>query len=156
MNIIKKQKSHFKECENTVISKILLNICDYLKYGLTDTNSFYKNLYVNPERDYNRLQSESKIRLGSCFFSSPLSYHIIANLVCVEFPKTTYNLIPFKYKSFKTSLLTVREYIIKKDIKEIHTPIFGTKIIEGDWNRILSIIKDIFGDIEDLSIYVYE
>lgn len=156
MNIIKAHITHFVDCESTVTPKILLNICDYLRYGQTDTNRLYKKFYVHPERDYDRLQMEGKISLGSCFFSKPLSYHIIANLVCVKFPKTTYNLIPFKYKSFTTSLLAVKDYFIKMNMKEIHTPIFGTKIIEGDWTRILSIIKDVFGELEDLSLYVYE
>ena len=156
MKIVKKQKTHFKECENTTTPKILLNICDYVKYGLTDTNEFYRNWYVNPERDYNKLQENSKIKLGDCFFSTPLSYHTIANLVCVKLPKTSYNIIPFKYESFKTSLLIVKEYIDRKEIKEIHTPIFGTKIIEGSWLKIMNIIKYTFDTFDDLIFNVYE
>ena len=151
MKIEKLNKSSFKCCENITNKKLLLNICDYLNYWLTDSNDFYRNLYVEPQKDY----YENNHNLGDVFYSYPLSYHIIANLVCVQLPKTTFNLIPFKYKPFKTCCIKVLEYVKNNDIKEIHTPIFGTKILEGKWGDILLIMKDIFSrsNLERLCIY---
>lgn len=156
MKIVKKSKTVFKECENTTIKKILLNICDVVSYGRTDSNEFYRNWYTKPQKSFNILNNEGLIKLGYYWFDHELSYHIIANLVCVELPKTTYNIIPFKYKPFRTALHGVKKFIKENDVIEIHTPIFGTKIIEGDWLRILGIIKETFEDIENLSIYIYE
>lgn len=156
MKIEKKQKTHFKECENTTIPKILLNICDVVSYGRTDSNEFYRNWYTKPQKSFNILNNEGLIKLGYYWFDYELSYHIIANLVCVELPKTTYNIIPFKYKPFRTALYGVKKFIKENQIQEIHTPIFGTKIIEGDWIKILKIIKEVFEDSEDLVINIYE
>lgn len=156
MKIVKKQKTHFKECENTTVKKILFNICDVHVYGLTDSNIFYRNMYTKPQIQYDKLQMDNLLYMGSVFLSYELSYHIIANIVCVELPKTTYNLIPFKYQPFKNALRAVRKEIINQDIKEIHTPIFGTKIIEGDWIKISNIITETFQNIDDLTINIYE
>lgn len=153
MKIEKLSRSIFKQCENSTSKKLLLNICDYLNYGLTDSNDFYKNLYVEPQKDY----YENNHNLGDVFYSTPLSYHIIANMVCVQLPKTTYNIIPFKMKWFKRCCNSVIEYINNNEIKEIHTPIFGTKILEGKWIDILSIMKETFSKSDHLNkLCIYE
>lgn len=156
MIIESKSKSEFKQCENSTTKKVLLNICDYLNYGLTDSNDFYRNWYVNQVRDYDKLKLEGKIKLGTVFYSTPLSYHIIANLVCVRLPKTEYNLIPFDYEAFKNCCRSLREYIVSNEIKEIHTPVFGSKILEGNWSKIQEILKDIMIGIPDLKMFVYK
>ena len=156
MKFLTKKISQFKECESNTTPKILLNICDYLRYGITDSNEFYRNYYVDPAKDFNRLQLEGKIKLGSVFYSTPLSYHIIANIVCVELPKTPYNLIPFKLKWFLSGCKRVLNYSIKHEIKEIHTPVFATDILEGDWGKIYAGMAKIFRDsksIESLVVY---
>lgn len=152
MKIVHKKKKEFKDCEFTATKKVLINICDYLIYGLTDSNSFYRNLYVDPPRDY----ENSNHKLGDVIYSHPLSYHTIANIVCVALPKTSYNIIPFRYNSFKTALNRLKGYIKNNDIHEIHTPIFGTKIIEGDWNKIMKIFQEVFDNLNDITLYIYE
>lgn len=157
MKFLTKKISQFKECESNTTPKILLNICDYLRYGITDSNEFYRNYYVDPAKDFNKLQLDGKIKMGTVFYSTPLSYHIIANIVCVELPKTTYNLIPFKLKWFLRGCERISKYCIKHNVKEIHTPVFGTDILEGDWSKIYSGMSKIFRGIktiDNLVIYV--
>jgi len=151
MKLIQLDKSQFKSCENTVTKKILINICDYLIYGLTDTNHFYRNWYVDPKRDY----ESNDHSLGTVIYSKPLSYHIIANMVCVQLPKTSYNLQPFKLNYFKKCCDNLASYIQENDVKEIHAPVFGTKILEGDWKCILSVMREIFenSSLERICIY---
>lgn len=152
MKLLKLEKSKFRTCEDTTIKKVLLNICDYLIYGLTDTNYFYRNWYIDPKCDF-KVKDHT---LGSVFYSKVLSYHIIANMVCVKMPKTTYNLNPFKLNWFKKCCNSLKEYIIANDIKEIHTPIFGTKILEGDWQSILQVMKETFENTPLERLYIYE
>lgn len=152
MKVIKCNKSDFKSCENTTIKKILINICDYLIYGLTDTNYFYRNWYTNPKNDYD----QNNHNLGSVFYSKILSYHIIANMVCVELPKTAYNLKPFKMNYFERCCNSLKDFIDSNDIKEIHTPIFGTKILESNWSDILKTMKEVFDNSKLERLYIYE
>lgn len=157
VKIINKSKTKFKECEIDTTPKLLLNICDLYSYGFTDSNIFYRNLYSDPEKDYSKMTISSYFELGDVFYSKILSYLIMANIVCVEFPKTTYNLIPFKYKSFKKAAETIIQYIEKHEIKEVHTPIFANRICEGDWSKIIEILKEELDKVSyDVLLYVYK
>ena len=157
VKVISKSKTKFKECEIDTIPKILLNICDLYNYGYTDSNIFYRNLYSDPEKDYFNITKDGYLKLGDVFYSKILSYLIMANIVCVEFPKTTYNLIPFKYKSFKKAVEAIIHYIENHEIKEVHTPIFANRICEGDWSKIIEILKEELDKVSyDVSLYVYK
>lgn len=157
VKVISKSKTKFKECEIDTIPKILLNICDLYNYGYTDSNIFYRNLYSDPEKDYFNITKDGYLKLGDVFYSKILSYLIMANIVCVEFPKTTYNLIPFKYKSFKKAVEAIIHYIKNHEIKEVHTPIFANRICEGDWSKIIEILKEELDKVSyDVSLYIYK
>lgn len=153
MEIIEKILTNFHICcESTCNKKVLLNICDYAVYGLTDSNQFYRNYYVDQINDYNN----NPHPLGSVIYTKLLSYHILANMSCVVLPKTVYNLNPFKIEYFKKCCDNLINYIKENNIEEIHTPVFGTKILEGDWSEILSVLNDV-GNVTNLNkLYIYK
>lgn len=156
VKIISKPKSKFKECEVNTTPKLLLNICDLYNYGFTDSNIFYRNLYADPEKDFYKITIDRYFELGDIFYTKILSYLRMANIICVEFPKTSYNLIPFKYKPFKKAVEASINYIENNEIKEIHTPIFANRICEGDWSKILEILKEELNKVSyDIVLYVY-
>jgi len=146
----------FKKCENSTTKKVLLNICDHLKYGITDSNVFYRNRYVNPQRDFTDYQKQGLIKLGFVYYSKILSYHILANIVCAELPKAINNLVPFKYEAFIRGCNNLNSFIEKYEIEEIHTPIFGTKILEGDWKKIVMILRNTLTSNKNLRLCIYE
>lgn len=151
MEIVHKLKSTFLECEATTIPKVLLNPCDYLVYGITDSNYFYRNYYADPANDYVKY---NRGHFGTNIYSRVQSYHIIANMICIKLPKSICNMKPFKMKAFTKCCYNLKDFSIKNEIKEIHTPVFGTKILEGNWQEILNIMQQIFNEtIERMYIY---
>lgn len=152
MQIIDKLMGQFKaSCEATSYRKILLNICDYVTYGLTDSNIFYRNYYIDQVNDY----KNNPHPLGSIIYTKLLSYHIMANMSCVVLPKTNYNLQPFKLDYFKKCCNKLIDYINDNEIEELHTPIFGTKLLEGNWNDIMSVLKNVGDKTNITKLYIY-
>lgn len=149
MKIIQDKKEFFKESESIIENKILLNICDKNKYGLTDSNEFYKSYYKQPEIDF--INKKNK-HLGSVFYSKIFSYHIICNILCVELPKTPYNIVPFKYNIFEICCQKLKNYCDSNNIHFLVTPVFGKNILEGNWKVIMSILSNYFQDCK-LLIY---
>lgn len=157
MELVYLSRNDIKNCHFLPINKILLNICDYINYGLTDTNQFYRNYYSRPKDDYENYKSKLStpyIKSGTVIYSRLFSYFTIANIVCVRFPKTSYNLIPFDYEGFKNALFNVKQYVSEHEIKELHSIVFGTKTIEGNWSKIIDIMNDIFKD-NNLKFVIY-
>ena len=136
--------SNFNNYEYDTNSKILLNICNTIEYGVTDTNSFYSRFYNKIEKEFK--QHTILHKFGNISFCPIFTYHIICNMFCVEWPKNTYNITPFKIKYFKNCCLKLNDYIEKNNINTIMSPIFGTEILQGNWKDILALMNDIFND----------
>ena len=142
MKIQNEISTNFKKYEYDTNLKILLNICNTIDYNVTDTNVFYSRFYTKIEKEFN----ESKIdhKFGNISFCKIFTYHVICNMFCVEWPKSYYNITPFKINYFKKCCLKLNNYIIQNDIKTILSPIFGTEILQGNWKDILKTMNDIF------------
>jgi hypothetical protein len=134
-------KSDFLKYESDTNSKICLDICDKFSYDVTDSNTFY-NLYYTKHRE--NFIKQSTPSYGDVLYTPIFSYQIICHMICVEYPKTYYNMKPFKPQLFKKCCLKCKKYMNENDIHIIYTPIFGTEILEGDWKEILNIMNTIF------------
>lgn len=143
MKITQEKKKFFRDFESVITNKVLLNICDLHGYDRTDSNLFYDHYYKQPKEDF---INEKDKKLGKIFFTNIFSYHIICNMICVELPKTTYNLVPFKYTAFENCCRKLRNYCDNNDIKLILSPVFGSEILEGKWKKITDIIDHHFYD----------
>ena len=145
--------TNFSKYEYDTDPKILLNICNTIDYNVTDTNVFYSRFYTKIEKDFKK--SNYKNKFGNIDFCKIFAYHIVCNMFCVEWPKTYYNLIPFKMNYFKKCCLKLKDYIEKNSIKSILSPIFGTEILQGNWKEILLTMNDIFPEDLNYTIFRY-
>lgn len=143
-------KSDFLKYECDTTYKICLDICDKFTYDVTDSNLFYNLHYINHR---NNFISHSTPEYGDVIYTTIFSYQIICHMICVKYPKTYYNIKPFKPHLFKKCCLKCKEYMNENDIHMIYAPLFGTEILEGNWKEILNIMDTIF--IND-SIYVFK
>jgi len=134
--------SNFNKYEYDINTKILLNICNTTDYGVTDTNVFYARFYNKIEKEFIKHTYNNKF--GNISFCNIFTYHIVCNMFCVDWPKTIYNLTPFKINCFKTCCLKLAEYMSSNKIDYILSPVFGTEILQGDWREIISVMNDIF------------
>jgi hypothetical protein len=142
-------KHEYKSYECTTYKKICLDICDTTVYGETDSNFFYKLYYINLDDIYNKTSK----KLGLNIYKDIFSYQILCQMICVELPKSYYNIKPFKLKYFEKCCKYCKRFMLDNDINTIYTPIFGTEILEGNWKEILDVMNSIF--IND-SIYVFK
>lgn len=147
MRIAYDKKEFFMDSEMITTPKILLNVCDPYYY-ITDSNLFYRNYYISPEQVWRK----SDRKMGNVSYDSIFSYHTICNMICVDLPKTQWNLVPFKYNQFAACCNKLKKYCETNNIKLLISPIFGTEVIEGNWKQILSILSDKFPDFK-LVIY---
>lgn len=129
--------------ESVISKKVLLNICDVHGYNRTDSNLFYNNYYNSPKTDF--LKEKNKY-LGKIFFTDIFTYHVICNMICVQLPKTNYNIVPFKYNAFENCCKKLLNYCNRNEIKLILTPVFGSEVLEGNWKEILTILEKYFTD----------
>jgi hypothetical protein len=134
-------KSDFLNYESDTINKICLDICDKYSYNSTDSNNFYSLYYTQP---YQSFKKEPTHKYGEVFYTTIFSYQIICHMICVEYPKTYYNIKPFKPHIFKKCCLECKKYMDNNDIHTIYSPIFATEILEGNWKEILDIMNNIF------------
>ena len=140
MKVTYDKKEFFKDSESITTPKVLLNVCDPYQYNITDSNIFYSNYYTTPEKVW----KSGNRNMGSISIDKIFSYHIICNMICIDLPKTQWNLVPFKYKYFELCCKKLKEYCDSNDIKLIASPIFGTEVIEGNWKKIISILNSHF------------
>lgn len=131
--------SNFLNYESITDNKILLNICNDSVYGVTDSNEFYSRYYKLEDSFYNNKQ---KYVFGNNYYHNIFSYHIVCNMICVDWPKSFYNINPFKYNHFTKCIKKLNSYILNNNIKLILTPIFGKEILQGEWSKIMKIIID--------------
>lgn len=141
MRITKIPCTDFLKYENTHNSKILLNICNHNTYGITDSNTFYSRFYTKIESDFKK---QNDLKFGHNFYTEIFSYEIICNMICVKWPKTQYNIKPFNLNYFKSCCKQCSDYMLKNNIEDIYTPVFGTEILEGRWNEILETLNTYF------------
>lgn len=153
MTIHRYPKTDYPKFEISSDNKILLNICDSYEYNVTDSNEFWSNYYLKIKKDFNEYKP---YKLGNVHYTEIFSYHIVCNMICVEWPKTFYNLKPFKLNYFKKCCHKCYDYMKKNDFKIIYTPVFGSKILEGNWIDILSTMNQIFLDCEMYIFYNIE
>jgi len=73
-------------------------------------------------------------------------------MLCVNRPKAVDNLQPFQYESFNSCCQKMNLYCKENDIHQIRTIVFGTKILEGEWDRIVRIIQI---NCNDLDLHIY-
>ncbi len=151
MKIRHEISTNFKKYEYDTNPKILLNICNTIDYNVTDTNTFYSRFYTKIEKEFRDPKNPNKF--GNINFCKIFSYHIVCNMFCVEWPKSYYNMIPFKINYFKKCCLKLNDYIIENSIGTILSPIFGTEILQGNWKDILNIMGDIFP--KDLNYIIF-
>ena len=143
--------SNFNKYEFITKPKILLNICDKIEYGVTDTNVFYNRFYNKIEKDFSNNISTHKY--GGISMCKIFTYHIICDMFCVCWPKSVYNIKPFKPLIFKECCLKLCNYMKLNNIQDILSPIFGTEILEGNWKEILTILNDIFPEDTHYTIF---
>lgn len=136
-------KTNFLNYECDITNKICLDICDPNSYGVTDSNEFYNRYYLKHIHNFER---EPTHKFGEVFYTTIFSYQKICHMICVEYPKSYYNLKPFKPKYFQKCCNICKLYMKNNDIHVIYTPIFGTEILEGSWKEILDIMCNIFID----------
>jgi len=146
-------KSEFLSRESVTEEKVMLNICDKYDYGVTDANQFYGLYYTKPEQDFKNTPTSDK-DYGNIFFTEIFSYHKICNMICVQWPKTQYNIRPFKIDHFRKCLLKLKEYMTKNNIKLVYTPVFAKDIFQGDWGGILTTMNSVF-DI-DTTVVIFK
>lgn len=142
-------KTDYRNFEINPDNKILLNICDSIEYNVTDSNEFWSNYYSKIQKDFNE---HKPFKLGDVHYTKIFSYHIVCNMICVEWPKTFYNIKPFKINYFKKCCKKCSEYMKENNIHLIYTPVLGSKILEGNWKDILSILNTEFKDSE---LYIF-
>lgn len=133
-------KSDYVKYESSIDRKICLDICDKTTYGDTDSNFFYKLHYLNLDDKYNQTSK----KFGMNIYKEIFSYQILCQMICVELPKTYYNIKPFKLNHFKTCCIKCKKYMIDCDIHIIYTPVFATEILEGNWKDIINVMSDVF------------
>lgn len=146
MNVKYLSETDFRSFEASTDKKILLNICSDSEYGVTDSNIFWARYYTKPAKEFR------KQRVGNIFFTNIFSYHLICNMVCVKWPKSFYNMKPFKLNSFNDCCKKCNDFMKKNDFNTIFTPVFGTEILEGNWTEILQTMNNNF---KDMFLYIF-
>lgn len=141
MKVAHSKKEFFKDCELITSKKVLLDVCDLYYYGITDSNLFYQNYYTGMDKSFKQINPR---KFGSIGFTDIFSYHQICHMICVDLPKTQYNIVPFHYDAFNICCKHLKEYCDKNEVNTLITPVFGKETIEGDWKEILNILKDNF------------
>ena len=145
--------TNFSKYEYDTNPKILLNICNTIDYNVTDSNIFYSRFYTKIEKEFRK--SNYKNKFGNIDFCKIFSYHIVCNMFCVDWPKSTYNMIPFKLKYFKDCCLKLNNYIKENNIELILSPFFGTEILQGNWKDIITTMENIFPENLKYIIFRY-
>ena len=130
----------FKNFETSVEYKLLLNICSEYEW-ITDSNMFWDRYYKKPKEDFYKHKEKF---LGNVFYTKIFSYHVIAHMVCVKWPKTWYNIKPFKIKEFDKCCKKLQKYCKENGFNSLYTPIFAKEIFEGNWNEILGVLAKNF------------
>ena len=140
MNVKILSMTDFKNFETSCEYKLLLNICTDTEW-VTDSNMFWDRFYTKPKEDF--IKHKNK-KLGDVFYSKIFSYHVICNMVCVKWPKSWYNIKPFKIKTFDICCSKTIKYCKENGFNSIYTPIFAKEIFEGKWNEILGVLEKNF------------
>lgn len=151
MQIQHEISTNFKKYEYDTNYKVLLNICNTIDYNVTDSNVFYSRFYNKIENEFK--ESNYKHKFGDINFCNIFTYHIVCNMFCVEWPKSYYNMIPFKLNYFEKCCLKLNNFIIKNNIKKILSPIFGSEILQGNWKDIINTMNDIFS--KDITYIIF-
>lgn len=138
-------RSDFLILESDARNKILIDICDRYQYGVTETNQLYSQYYTKPAKNFRNTPSSLK-KYGDIFFTEITSYQILCHMICVDWPKSITNMMPFKINYFRKCCRKLNEYCKNNNIKLLNCTIFGIDILEGSWTEILQTMNDIFDE----------
>ena len=92
-----------------------------------------------------KLKMLDEIKVGKCYYTKPI-FNLITKSKSSGKPT---------YHTLIASLNSMREIIIKEEIKYLNIPKIGCGLDRLSWGKVREIITDIFKDV-DITITVYQ
>lgn len=106
--------------------------------------------YPKCEKAYNEVCLNNKHKLGKVHFHNTDNGLIVANCFSQELNFDT------NYYALKKCFKNIKDLALSKELKTIGVPFnYGCGIANGDWNKVLSIFKEIFEKEENIELQIW-